>query len=120
MAYQANGLSATTIDNMRKGGASTADINFATQTQNSMDPRDVARHRTYINQYNPRDPFRSANNFVMHPQDFQFGPGANSPQAIGGVLGTLPGPVYISGPAFPLHPSMTPHVTFGGHPPMPY
>lgn len=117
--HQMGAMSIDTINNMRKGGANQADINYAIATQNSMDPGDVRRHRAYINQYNPGDPFRPANNFVMHPTDYRFGTGVNSPQSIGAVLGTLPGPVFISGPAFPMHPAIAPHVTFG-YPPAPF
>jgi hypothetical protein len=96
-----NAVSIETIERMEKGGASQESINFARRTQNSMDPRDVAIHRGYINSYNPGDPWREPNNFVMHPTNYQFNvPGRpnTSPQYIGGMFSTLPGPVYINGP----------------------
>jgi hypothetical protein len=66
-----------------------------------MDPRDVARHRKYIESYNPGDPWREPNNKVMYPANYQFNvPNRpnTSPQFIGEMFSTLPGPVYINGP----------------------
>lgn len=105
-------LSNKTINNMKKQGASSADINFATHTQHSTDANDVARHREYINRYNGGDPYRELNNWVMHPQSYQYGYGSRSPQQIGMMMGQLPGPVYINGPSFGVHPAMSPYVQF--------
>ena len=44
-------VSRETIDKMEKRGASQANIDFVNRTQFSMDPRDVAIHRGYINTY---------------------------------------------------------------------
>ena len=97
---------------MGNQGATPAQIDFAKQTQFSMDPRDVSIHRDYINQFNPQDPWRQPNNFVMHSSNYQFGPGQSSPQSIGTMLGTLPGQVQIAGPPFMLNPYISPHVVF--------
>jgi hypothetical protein len=105
-------MSDKTIQKMEKGGATAEQINFARQTQMSMDPRHVVHHRALIDQYNPGDPWRQPNNFVMHPMNYQFGPGQLSPQYIGGMLSTLPQPVVMSGPQFPIHPAISPYIVF--------
>lgn len=108
-------LSAETIKKMKTGGASQAEISYAKKTKDSMNTMDLARHRAFIKQYNPHDPWRNANNFVMHPTDYAFGPyGPTSPQAIGGMLSQLPGPVYIAGPSFSLPGAISPYVVFLG------
>ena len=69
-------------------------------------PGDVAIHRSFIQNYNPTDPWRQPNNWVMHPMDYQFGPGQSSPQYIGGMFSQLPGP------PFAVNPYMNPYVVF--------
>lgn len=105
-------MSNKTIQRMETGGASEADVAFARNTQYSTDANDVARHREYINRYNGGDPYRELNNWVMHPQSYQYGYGARSPQQIGIMMSQLPGPVYLSGPSFTVHPAMSPYVQF--------
>lgn len=105
-------LSNRTIENMRRGGASDKDIQFAVDTQWSTDARDVARHREYIVDYNPGDPWREPNNFILHPASYEFGSGRRSEQFIGDMFSQLPAPVVIHGPAFALHPALAPHVVF--------
>jgi len=105
-------LSNKTIENMKNRGAPSEEIRYATQTQFSMDPNDVRVHRGYINQYNPSDPWKQPNNFVMHPNNYIFGGGQTSPQYIGGMLGTLPGPVYMSGPPQVFHPAINPYIVY--------
>jgi hypothetical protein len=105
-------ISRKTINKMENEGASDELIQFARDTKMSMDPRHISIHRTLINQYNPYDVWRQPNNFVMHPMDYQFGSGQSSPQYIGGMLSTLPQPVMIYGPVFPLHPAISPYVIF--------
>lgn len=108
-------VSHKTIENMESGGAPQAHIDYARQTQNSMDPRDVVFHRKYIKDYNPQDPWREPNNFVLHPLDYKFGKGNSSPEYIGGMLGTLPDPVHMSCPETELHPAIQPYVVFDQH-----
>lgn len=110
-------VSDKTISSMKARGASKQDITYAQETQYSMDANDVARHRAYINQYNRGDPWREPNNFIMHPDSYQFGSGHRSPQYIGQMFSTLPvGAVNIAGPQFHLHPQISPYVYFGGNP----
>jgi len=101
-----------TIDKMRSGGASYEDIRFAQRTMNSTDANDVARHRDYINRYNPSDPWKQPNNFIMHPSNYQFGSGNSSPQYIGGMFSTLQEPVVIHGPRFAVPIEIEGHVIF--------
>lgn len=113
---QGGALSRKTISKMERGGASQADIDFARDTQYSMDANHVVRHREYIKTYNPSDTFREPNNFVLHPNTYQFGPGRRSPQFIGHQFSTLPGPVYMSGPPIMFAPNVQqfigPYVVF--------
>lgn len=106
-------ISQSTIERMKSGGASSDQIGFAQDTMFSMDPSNVAIHRAYINDYNPSDPYRQANNFSMHPLNYQFGPGPTSPESIGNVLSTLPAPMRIAGPGFSLPVAISPYVNFG-------
>lgn len=102
---------------MVKGGASQEEIDYVRRTQGSMDPRDVVRHRYFINEYNPGDPWRQPNNFVLHPQNYTYGPGRESPQYIGQMLSTLPiGSVNVQGPQFNLPSQIKPYVYFNGQP----
>ena len=78
-----------TIKNMEQRGASQNQIDWAKKTQYSTDARDVARHRELINKYNPGDPWREPNNFILHPDSYRFGSGNRSPEFIGGMFGTL-------------------------------
>jgi hypothetical protein len=113
MAYNqvGGGLSKKTIQKMKSKGASSDDINFAQSTQHSLNPDHVRIHRSYIKHYNPYDPWREPNNFIMHPADYQFGPGQRSPQYIGGFI-EQHGPMYITAPPFMLPPQIAPHVVF--------
>jgi hypothetical protein len=105
-------LSNKTIRKMEQKGASKADVEYARRTQFSMDRADVDVHRHYIKEYNPCDPWREPNNFVMHSRDYQFGQGNRSPQFIGGMLSTLPQPVYMAGPNYQFHPAVAPYIVF--------
>lgn len=106
-------MSNETIRNMKSRGASREQVDFAQRTQYSMDPRDVRLHRAYIEQYNSNDPWRHANNFVMHPLNYRFGQqGPTSQQEIGAMLGQLPGPVYMNGPYHQFHPAIAPHIVW--------
>lgn len=105
-------VSNKTIEKMESGGASSAEIQFAKDTQFSMDPRHVTYHRKFIDDYNKSDPWMQPNNFVMHPTNYMFGQGQTFPQYIGGMLSTLPQPVIMYGPQIPLHPAINPYVVF--------
>jgi hypothetical protein len=105
-------MSGKTIQKMERGGATVEEINFAKRTQMSMDPRDVIYHRDMINRFNPSDPWRQPNNYIMHPMNYQFGTGQLSPEYIGGMLSRLPEPVVMYGPQFPIHPAISPFVVF--------
>lgn len=105
-------LSNKTIRRMEEKGASQAKIDYARRTQYSTDPRDVRFHREYILDYNPGDPWREPNNFVLHPYSYQFGDGHRSPQFIGGMFNTLGQPVVFNGPPGYVHPAIAPYVVF--------
>lgn len=106
------GVSLKTISKMETGGANQEQIDYALATHNSTDPRDVIHHRAMINQYNPSDPWRQPNNFIMHPQDYTFRSGESSAESIGEFFSTLPAPVQFNGPSFYVHPSIQPYVVF--------
>jgi len=106
-------VSSQTIDNMQQQGAPSDLIEFAKNTQNSMDANNVARHRDLIKQYNPSDPWKTSNDFVMHPANYRFGQTGNtSPEYIARMLGTLNQPVQIYGPPINLPLVMLPHIVF--------
>jgi hypothetical protein len=66
-------LAPETIRQMELKNAPAADLKHAKESMKSMHALDVVRHRGYIKQYNPTDPWRNPNNFVFHPMDYQFG-----------------------------------------------
>jgi len=115
MSYNQTGgrLSNKTIERMAEGGASSAEVRYARESQHSMDVRDVSRHREFINQYNGGDPWREPNNYVMHPNSYHFGTGHQSPQYIGGMFAQHGQPIMIAGPQFAVNPHIAPYVQFG-------
>jgi len=103
-------VSHETIEKMEEGGVSQADIDYARETMWSMDQRDVVNHRTFIKDYNPGDPWKQPNHFVMHPRNYRFGEGETSPEYIGNMLSQLPEPVQLSGPQFQFPENVRPHI----------
>jgi hypothetical protein len=73
--HVAASLSQQTIATMEARSLAEIELAFVRATANSLDPYHVRIHRALIDRYNPSDPHRAVNNFVMHPMDYRFGPG---------------------------------------------
>lgn len=107
-----NCVSRKTIQNMEEAGAPAGDIAFARATRESTEANHVAFHRAYISQYNPRDPWREPNNWIMHPTNYAYGGGHRSPEYMAHMFSQLNHPVILYGPQFYVQPPMQPYVVF--------
>jgi hypothetical protein len=112
-----------TITNMEEQGASQEAIDFAKRTQYSTDPDHVRRHRGYIKSYNNDDPWREPNNFILHPDNYEFdvkGRPNTKPEYIGQMFSTLQAPVYIDGPQIVFKGNagvyLNPYIQYGSRP----